>query len=148
MPFSKILPGEMATYVMVQLAWIDNHADNLNRSGEYYSLGARLHAWASGHRTNELLTALSNLDLDVPERRAGRPHSVWTVLLQKVKSAAAVLRLSELPVGTRLRGLAPIGVIWHGTKTAHGSKPDGDCPPGEFTVTHAERGNWWMPCIP
>ena len=147
MKFSAIPPDEMATYVAVQLAWIDEHADELNRSTEYYDLADRVNKWTRGVPSSELLQAISNLNLDAPHLRVERPHSMWVLLLEEVKAAAAVLRLADLPVGTRLRGLAPMGVSWEAIKTRDGVKPDGACPASEFVVTHAEHGDWWLPCL-
>lgn len=49
----------------------------------------------------------------------------------------------SVAVGTKLRGLAPIGVRWHGTMTISGPKPDKGCPPSEWSVTEAWRAGAW-----
>lgn len=58
-----------------------------------------------------------------------------------------MLKFSALPNGTRLLGMAPIGVQWEAEKTARGKlKPDGNCPPGEFCITHALVNGEWVEC--
>lgn len=50
---------------------------------------------------------------------------------------------SEIPNKAPLRGMAPIGVPWHAKMVRGQVKPDGDCPPGEFALTHAlVQGRW------
>lgn len=56
--------------------------------------------------------------------------------------AIPLSRVRELPPGTRLGGLAPIGVKWSATITRNGKiKPDGNCPAGEFAPTSARIGD-------
>lgn len=147
MAFTDIPIEEMAVVITVQLAWIDEHVDRLDRTTHYYSLANQIRVWAAGGaRTEEFMTALSLLDFDMPHLRQGRTLEVWIARLQAVRRASLCLSLAELPVGTRLRGLAPIGVRWEAVKTRDGIRPAGNCPASEFVVTHAERGHWWFPC--
>jgi hypothetical protein len=50
------------------------------------------------------------------------------------------IRLTDIPVGTRLLGMAPIGVRWYGVMTRNGPTPDKGCPPSEFAVCGAMVG--------
>lgn len=50
---------------------------------------------------------------------------------------------SDIQNGTALRGMAPIGVPWHATMKNGRVKPDGDCPVGEFALTHAWVDGKW-----
>ena len=57
--------------------------------------------------------------------------------------SAARGTIRGLPPGTKLLGLAPIGVRWCAMVIKGRIKPAGNCPPGEFLVTHALiRGIW------
>lgn len=50
---------------------------------------------------------------------------------------------SAIPIGTELMGMAPIGVRWRAKMTSSGPKPEGNCPRGEFVLTHAAIGGMW-----
>ena len=53
------------------------------------------------------------------------------------------VKLADVPRDTALLGLAPIGVRWHGSMKKGKVVPYGNCPVGEFALTHAwVRGEW------
>lgn len=55
------------------------------------------------------------------------------------------LRWSEVPDGSELQGLAPIGVRWNGRKVKGEAIPRKGCPRGEFAPTEAYLGTDWVP---
>ena len=50
----------------------------------------------------------------------------------------------DVPEGQRLRGLAPIGVRWLGTKRRGKVSPDKGCPKSEFALTEAWIDGDWV----
>lgn len=55
------------------------------------------------------------------------------------------VELKDVPIGTRLMGLAPMGIRWAakiGPKRK--IRPEGNCPSCEFSVTHAWVKGAWM----
>jgi hypothetical protein len=52
--------------------------------------------------------------------------------------------IPNLPNGTLLRGLAPIGVRWFGLVKRGKVVPDEGCPKGEFALTDAWVGGTWV----
>lgn len=46
------------------------------------------------------------------------------------------VKLEDLPDNARIRGMAPMGVVWWATwnKGRQQWKPDGNCPPSEFAA--------------
>ena len=59
--------------------------------------------------------------------------------------AGPFITTSELKKGTRVLGLAPIGVRWRAVvKPSGGIKPEGNCPRSEFVPTHAQVGDQWF----
>lgn len=59
--------------------------------------------------------------------------------------AGPFITLTELPKGTHVLGLAPIGIRWRAKVTGPNRlKPEGNCPRGEFSPTHAcVQGKWY-----
>jgi len=51
--------------------------------------------------------------------------------------------LADLPVGTCVLGMAPIGLRWRARIGKNGLKPEGNCPLCEFAPTHAIVGGSW-----
>lgn len=47
------------------------------------------------------------------------------------------IALADIPVGTIIHGLAPIGIRWTAKKTKKGLKPKGNCPAWEFAPCFA-----------
>lgn len=51
---------------------------------------------------------------------------------------APTCSVADIPVGSRVDGLAPIGVRWSATRTAKGFRPDDNCPASEFLPCFVE----------
>lgn len=137
---------QMATYVMVALSWIDECEDRLNKTSSCYKLGQTLRDWA-GSPTSECMAVLDGMGLAQHRERSGRTHAQWVERLQALRAAAYEERFDDLPDGTRLRGFAPMGLRWEAVKTGKGRlKPDGNCPPAEFSLTHALVNGRWLAC--
>jgi len=47
----------------------------------------------------------------------------------------------EIPVGSTILGLAPIGIRWMATMTKNGIKPEGNCPRSEFVPCFCTTNN-------
>ena len=45
---------------------------------------------------------------------------------------------ADIPTGSRVWGMAPIGIRWTARKTKTGIQPDGDCPRSEFSPCYAD----------
>lgn len=59
--------------------------------------------------------------------------------------AGPFVKLADLPKGTHVLGLAPIGVRWRATVTKPGVlKPEGNCPRREFVPTTALVSGKWV----
>jgi hypothetical protein len=54
------------------------------------------------------------------------------------------VKLADLPVGTWVLGLAPIGVRWRAIVDKKGLKPEGNCPRSQFCPTTARVNGRWM----
>jgi hypothetical protein len=51
---------------------------------------------------------------------------------------------ADIKSGTLLMGMAPIGIRWEAKMMPNGRiKPDGNCPPSEFSLTHALINRIW-----
>ena len=55
---------------------------------------------------------------------------------------------ADIPRNTALRGMAPIGVPWHAVMKNGQVRPDGNCPVGEFALTHAVVNGEWHEVTP
>ena len=47
------------------------------------------------------------------------------------------IQRNEIPVGSTILGMAPIGIRWIAKMTKNGIKPEGDCPRCEFVPCFA-----------
>lgn len=53
------------------------------------------------------------------------------------------VNFTDIPKDTVLLGMAPIGVPWHADMKKGKVVPAGNCPVGEFALTHAMvKGKW------
>lgn len=57
------------------------------------------------------------------------------------------VRWADVPPNCGLLGLAPIGVRWGARRINGRIRPEGDCPPGEFAVTHAYIDGQWKEVV-
>jgi len=48
------------------------------------------------------------------------------------------ISISEIPAGSTVWGMAPLGIRWTARMTKSGIRPDGNCPSGEFVPCYAE----------
>lgn len=53
----------------------------------------------------------------------------------------------DMPKNCDLVGLAPIGVPWRAKRINGKITPEGNCPPGEFAVTHAWVDSMWKEVV-
>ena len=61
-------------------------------------------------------------------------HTKWP----RIDEVVPAIRLQDIPAGTRILGLAPIGIRWEGKMGRNGKiKPAGNCPRGEFAAMYA-----------
>jgi len=47
----------------------------------------------------------------------------------------------DIPAGSTILGLAPIGIRWMATMTKNGIKPEGNCPRSEFVPCFCTTNN-------
>lgn len=62
-----------------------------------------------------------------------------------LEAVTETIRLCDIPRGTTILGLAPIGIRWTATVTRGGRvKPEGNCPACEFYPCYVFLKNTWF----